>query len=318
MHNISIVIPIYRGQETLPALIMEIDSLRNLKTSPGGNSYAIFEVILIHDCGPDNSDLIIQSLKKKYNFIKPVWLTKNYGQHAATLAGIANSSGDWVVTIDEDGQQNPLDIPLLLDSALSQSKSLIYALPTNKPPHGFVRNLLSTFAKFISCKIIGNNQVKKFNSFRCISGETARALAAYSASGVYFDIGLFWITSSIGYCPIQLRTENRSSSYNLRNLLSHFWRLVMTSGTRPLRAITLLGVFSVSIALLALAYALYAKFFSESIVQGWTSILVITSFFSGCIMISLGVIAEYLASTLGIMMGKPLYVISTKPPRNLE
>jgi polyisoprenyl-phosphate glycosyltransferase len=315
-YRVSIVIPVYGGEKTLQILMDEIAPLTAGQITPAGIRFVISEVILVHDCGPDRSDLVLEALEAKYSFVRPVWLSRNYGQHPATMAGMASATGDWIATIDEDGQQNPLDIGCMLDRAVSDSLQLVYAQPTNPPPHGWLRNALSRTAKTITTKLLGNSRVGKFNSFRLVEGEIARTLAAYCGNGVYLDVGLFWITGRIGHCPVQLRNElARPSGYSYYRLLSHFWHLILTTGTRPLRLITLMGFGSLCLAIIITGYALYAKFFSNNPVQGWTSILIVVSFFSGVTLTSLGVIAEYLAVTMGIVMGRPLYVVSTKPTR---
>ena len=315
-NRISIVIPVYAGELTLPTLLAELLPLTQLQTTRGGNLYIVCEVLLVHDCGPDRSDKTIEALSAQHAFVQPVWLSRNYGQHAATLAGMASATGDWVVTLDEDGQQNPADISIMLDSALRSSLQLVYAKPTNAPPHGFLRNFLSRTVKGISTTLCGNISIGRFNSFRLVEGEIARTLAAYCGSGVYLDVGLLWITAYIGHCPVQLRNEmRRPSGYSYIKLISHFWRLILTSGTRPLRLITIMGFSSMILAILVAGYALYAKYYGQIPVQGWASLLIVVSFFSGSILASLGIIAEYLAVTLGIVMGKPLYVVSTRPTR---
>lgn len=318
LHHISLVIPVYRGENTLATLMQEIVALTTKQTSPEGADFKISEVLLVHDCGPDRSDKAIESLAAQYEFIRPVWLSRNFGQHAATLAGMASATGEWVVTIDEDAQQNPQDIGRMLDTALSGSLQLVYARPTNPPPHGWLRNLASLTAKTITSKIL-NSQIGKFNSFRLVDGEIARTLAAYCGNGVYLDVGLFWITGRIGHCPVELRIElDRPSGYSYIKLIGHFWNLVLTTGTRPLRLITLVGLFSMVLALVITSYALYGKFYGTVPVQGWTSLLIVVSFFSGAILTALGVIAEYLAVTMGIVMGKPLYVVASKPTRPVK
>lgn len=315
-HRISIVIPVYAGEHTLPTLITEIEPLTLAQTTPNGNSFIICEVILAHDCGPDRSDKTLETLSAQYPFVQPVWLSRNYGQHAATMAGMASATGDWVVTMDEDGQQNPTEIGSMLDSAISSSLQLVYAQPINPPPHGWLRNMLSKTAKEISTRMLGNRTIGRFNSFRLVDGEIARTLAAYCGNGVYLDVGLFWIAGRIGHCPVLLRNElGRPSGYSYLKLIGHFWSLILTTGTRPLRLITVLGFSSIVLAFAIAAYALYGKFYGQVPVQGWASLLIVVSFFSGSILAALGVIAEYLAVTMGIVMGKPLYVVSTKPTR---
>jgi polyisoprenyl-phosphate glycosyltransferase len=192
----------------------------------------------------------------------------------------------------------------------------VYARPTNRPPHGWLRNFLSRTAKAITAKVLGDSSIGRFNSFRLVDGEIARTLAAYCGNGVYLDVGLFWITGRIGHAPVKLRKEmGRSSGYSYIRLLSHFWHLILTTGTRPLRLITLLGFASVVVSIGIFGYALYGKYYGQTPVQGWASLLIVVSFFSGCILTALGVIAEYMAVTMTIAMGKPLYVVGTKPTR---
>lgn len=316
MLRVSLVIPVYRGAHTLPALLEEIAPLADQQTTPNGNGFVICEVLLVHDCGPDRSDTTLEALSTQYPFVQPVWLSRNYGQHAATMAGMASATGDWVVTMDEDGQQNPADIGCMLDSALGSSLQLVYAQPTNPPPHGWLRNFFSRTAKTISTKLLGNRSIGRFNSYRLVDGEIARTLAAFCGNGVYLDVGLFWVTGRIGHCPVQLRNElGRPSGYSYLKLFGHFWNLILTTGTRPLRLITVVGFFSMILAFAIAAYALYGKVYGQVPVQGWASLLIVVAFFSGSILTALGVIAEYLAVTMGIVMGKPLYVVSTKPTR---
>lgn len=313
-YSLSIVIPVYRGETTLPVVVERIRALVSPQTTPAGHLLAVREVILVHDCGPDDSERTITMLCQEHAFVRAVWLSRNYGQHAATLAGMASASGEWVVTMDEDGQQNPASIPDMLDAALQDSLQLVYAKPINPPPHGFVRNGLSRIAKRLSSGLLGNTALGSFNSFRLVDGEIARTLAAYCGSGVYLDVGLYWIAGRIGHCPVVLDAElGRPSGYSYLKLFGHFWNLVLTTGTRPLRLITIMGVFSLVLAIAIMSYALFAKLAGNVPVAGWTSLLIVVSLFSGAILTALGVIAEYLAVTMGIVMGKPLYVVMSKP-----
>lgn len=314
--RISIVVPVYAGETTLPALIEEIAPLTQVQTSAGGHAFEVVEVLLVHDCGPDRSDRTLEALSAAYPFVRPIWLSRNYGQHAATVAGMSAATGDWVVTIDEDRQQDPADIPALLDHALRGALQVVYAQPTNTLPYGWLRNTLSRTAKLISSRMLGHKTMGRFNSFRLVDGDIARTLAGYCANGVYLDVGLFWISGRVGHCPVLSRNELvRPSGYSYVKLIGHFWRLILTTGTRPLRLITLMGCASIVLSVMLGVYALAAKFYGQVPVQGWTSLVIVVAFFSGAILASLGVIAEYLAVTMGIVMGKPLFVVSAKPTR---
>src|SRR5215207_3405437 len=98
-HTIGVVVPVYRGETTLPALLEELDKLAASALTPRGHRFRVSEVVLVHDAGPDRSDLAIRALAERYPYVRPVWLARNFGQHAATLAGMASTSADWIVTM---------------------------------------------------------------------------------------------------------------------------------------------------------------------------------------------------------------------------
>jgi polyisoprenyl-phosphate glycosyltransferase len=317
VEHISIVIPVYQGEKSIESLVGEIARYFEPTSSAEGREYVVSEVLLVHDCGPDRSDVAIRQLAEKHTQIKPIWLTKNFGQHAATLAGMSSATGEWIVTMDEDGQHDPGDIGRMLDCAIDQELQLVYAQPINTPPHGVIRNATSRLSKRIGRLMMGNGAVEYFHSYRMVQGEVARSLAAYCGHGVYLDVGLLWIAGRVGRCRVHVRAqEGRASGYTYSRLLTHFWNMLLTAGTRPLRLITLLGFFSVAVALFLGVYALYEKMTGNVQVQGWASLVIVVSFFSGCILVSLGMIAEYLAVSMGIAMGKPLYVIGTRSSRS--
>jgi glycosyltransferase involved in cell wall biosynthesis len=313
---ISVVIPVFQGEHSLKPLIDEISAYFQDARTDSGHLMVVSEVLLVHDCGPDRSDLKISQMAQSYPQVKPIWLTRNFGQHAATLAGMSSATGDWIVTMDEDGQHSPEGISKLLDVALDNDLQVVYARPANKPPHTFLRNLTSRLSKRIGRAMTGREAVEYFHSFRIIRGEIGRSLAAYCGYGVFLDVGLLWVAGRIGQCPIKMRAESgRPSGYSFTRLLAHFWNMLLTAGTRPLRLITLLGFVSVVVALLIGGFALYEKVVGNVQVQGWSSLVIVVSFFSGCILLALGMIAEYLAVSIGIAMGKPLYVIGTRSSR---
>ena len=152
VHRISLVVPVYCGEKTLSTLIQEIAPLTKEQITPNGNRFVICDLLLVHDCGPDRSDKAIEALVHQYAFVQPIWLSRNYGQHAATLAGMASATGEWVVTIDEDGQQNPFDIRAMLDCALGSSLQLVYAKPINPPPHGWLAGSGDSNREASGCK----------------------------------------------------------------------------------------------------------------------------------------------------------------------
>lgn len=304
----------YQGATTLPGLLSEIDGLREGFTTPSGVHARVHEVVLVHDHGPDGSDVVMRELARQYDYVRTVWLSRNFGQHAATLAGMASSGGEWIVTLDEDGQHDPSEMGGLLDAALEADASVVYGKPVNEAPHGFVRNLASKGAKRVIELMVGGTETSSYQSYRLILGEVGRSVAAYAGAGVYLDVALGWVAGSPTTAPITLREEGgRRSGYNLRRLLSHFWRMVLSSGTRGLRLVSVLGV------VLGLAGVLFALFLavnrivSEQVPAGWTSLIVVMLLTSGAVLFSLGVVAEYIGVSVNMAMGKPLYLIVSDP-----
>jgi glycosyltransferase involved in cell wall biosynthesis len=312
-HTIGVVVPVYRGEATLPALLEELDRLATPTTTPRGNRFRVSEVILVHDAGPDRSDLAIRALAERYPYVRPVWLARNFGQHAATIAGMASSSADWIVTMDEDGQHDPAAIATMLDTALVTASPLVYAAPTNAAPHTTFRRASSWLAHGVA-RVLGAGGLQHFHSFRLVLGEVGRGLAAYCGESVYLDVALTWVVNRTAVCPVEMREERgRASGYSRRRLASHFWRLVLTSGTRPLRMVALFGALLSLGALLVLAWVIWARLTDSVPVEGWTSVMVVLLVTAGATLFSLGVVAEYLGIAAKSAMGKPLYLVVSDP-----
>lgn len=313
-HRISVVIPVYQGAATLRSVIAEVSPLVEGFTTPAGHAARVDEVVLAFDRGPDGSDVVIRELAEEHTWIKPVWLSRNFGQHAATLAGIASSGGDWVVTMDEDGQHDPAYVATLLDVALAQAADLVYAEPVNRPPHGFVRNSASKTSKRLLESVFGGGKASQFNSYRLILGEIARSVAAYAGNGVYLDVALGWVAANVVTAPVMLREEgDRRSGYSYRRLFAHFWRMILTSGTRGLRLVTGVGVLFFIGGILFALYLVVVRFAAGDIPEGWTSQMVLTALGFGVILVSLGIIAEYLGVAVNAALGKPAYLIVRDP-----
>jgi polyisoprenyl-phosphate glycosyltransferase len=313
-HACSVVVPVYRGEHTLDKLIDELSLFTDVQQTPAGRPWRVSEVVLVYDGGTDRSDVVIRRLALDHHFVRAVWLSRNFGQHAATLAGMSATGSEWIVTIDEDGQFDPRDIGRMLDVAVDRRAQLVYASPTNSPPHGLLRNLSSNVAKRVVTRLLTSGNLPRFSSFRLMLGDVGRGVAAYTGPGVYLDVALTWVFGRIEICPVAFREEyGRPSGYSYRSLLSHFWQLIISAGTRPLRLVSLVGAATtaggVGLALvLAIGHAL-----GDVTVQGYTSLAVILLLLGGAILFSLGIIAEYVGAAVRMAMGKPLYLITSDP-----
>lgn len=312
-HTVSIVIPVYQGERTLDTLIAEIAGVAHGSPTRADVPFRIAEVILVYDNGPDRSDVVIRALVEQYDFVRAIWLSRNFGQHAATLAGIASTSGDWIVTLDEDGQHDPREIANLLDVAVSARAQVVYGKPTNPPPHGAFRNAASKSAKALVNRLFVGANATDFNSYRLVLGSVGRGVAAYAGSGVYLDVALGWVAGKYATAPVTLRSEGRQSGYSLRRLIGHFLRLVLTSGTRGLRLVSILGVSFAILGVLLALWIIVIKLTTGISAQGFATTAVILFITSGAILFSLGIVAEYIGVSVNMAMGKPAYVITTDP-----
>lgn len=313
VQTVSVVIPVYRGEQTLPALVQELSAYFVPTRTPAGHQFVITEIIPVWDCGPDRSDATIRRLEHEVPEVHPVWLARNYGQHPATMAGMTASTGDWVVTMDEDGQHDPADIGGMLDMAVLRDCTLVYGSPDNKPPHGFLRNLTSKGSKFFLQKIAGARSAPLYQSYRLIMGDTARAVASYAGPSVYLDVALGWVNRRMTTAPVHLRLEGRESGYRYRSLFAHFWRMVITVGTRPLRLVTLTGVAVAAIGMLFTLVILIKVLVSPFPVQGWASMMCVSMLGIGATLFAIGIVAEYIGVMVNGSMGRPLYRVGPDP-----
>jgi undecaprenyl-phosphate 4-deoxy-4-formamido-L-arabinose transferase len=313
-HTITIVVPVYAGEKHLPRLIREIEPLTKGQLTPDGHPFRVAEVILVHDCGHDGSAGVMRDLAAAHEWVRPIWFSRNFGQHAATVAGMASSGSDWTVTMDEDGQHDPADIPALLDSGMRHQARLVYADPVNPAPHSAFRRMTSKWSKRILNLLSQGIDASVFHSFRLVLGEVGRSVAAYVGQGVYLDVALGWVAGMPATAPVTLRDEgDRRSGYSLRTLASHFWRMVLTSGTRGLRMVSVLGVFCALAGALLACWLVAVRLSGGNDVQGWTSLMVVTLLCAGAILFSLGVVAEYVGVAVNMAMGRPLYLIISDP-----
>ncbi len=311
----SVVVPVYRGEHTLDAVVGELAAWTAPRVSPGGHSFRVAEVLLVFDHGPDRSDEVIRKLAASHEWVKPVWLARNSGQHAATAAGVASSGSDWVVTMDEDGQHVPDDLGRMLDAAVEQGAGLVYARHRDGAPHRWWRNASSSMAKRMARWTAGAD-MEKFSSYRLLEGSRARAVTAYIGPRTFFDSALLWAFDVVAQVDATTRPEWRGTSgYSMKRLVSHFWTLVLSSGTRPLRLVSLLGLISSIVGIFTALVVVVRRFSSDYEAPGWASTVTVQLVIGGLILFSIGVVAEYIGALLRGAQGKPLYIIVDDPAR---
>ena len=308
------MIPIYRGALTIDSLVEQMLPYRDVSVSKDGHSFVISEIILVHDCGPDDSAQVLHQLAEEMApYLRVVWLARNSGQHAATVAGIASSAATWIVTMDEDGQHHPADISLLLDCAILNQSYLVYGRAHAGAPHAIWRNATSKVAKS-AARVLAGSDLTAFTSFRFMEGSRARAVSAYVGQRTYLDSALTWTFDRSVTCVVPARAERRSGSgYSFSRLLSHFWTLVLSSGNRPLRIVTAIGLTASVLGFGGAAAIAWRRVQYGYNAPGWASVVVSQFVIGGLILFALGVVAEYVGALLRIAQGRPPYVVVNDP-----
>jgi glycosyltransferase involved in cell wall biosynthesis len=312
--TVSVVIPVYRGQATLPELVREIAQLTEPQVSPAGRPFKVSELLLVWDRGPDTSDEVLRDLAGSFPFVRIVWLSRNFGQHPATLAGMTSSTGTWIVTMDEDGQHDPTAIGSMLDAAYANRAELVYASPIDPPPHPFLRNIASKITKWLFVRLLATSDFEEFNSYRLILGEVGRSSAAYTGPGVYLDVALSWVVSNVSLCPVAMRVEGRPpGSYTAKKLFGHFGRLLVSSGARPLAFVSIVGFLVFLVGIAWSIWILWQAAIGVATPAGWTSTFVGLLLIGGLTLFSLGIIAQYVRVASDSALGRPLYVVVSDP-----
>ena len=222
--HLSTVTPVYQGEKYLRDLVAQ---LLVLKTSleAEGCPVVLSEAIFVDDGSIDQSSVVLAELQGVHPWVKVIQLSRNFGQHPATIAGILHSGGDWVATLDEDLQHPPEKLPRLLKQAIAGSLDVVYAHPEGSVHGSAMRDTLSRLYKRMLSQLSGNPHVRQFNSFRMLRGSVARAAAALCGHETYLDVSLCWFTNRIGSVSLPLRDirylADKKSGYNFWSLLRH-------------------------------------------------------------------------------------------------
>jgi glycosyltransferase involved in cell wall biosynthesis len=279
-------------------------------------------MILVDDAAIDGSAAIADRLAEAHPWVVALHLSRNFGQHAATTAGILHSSGAWVATVDEDLQHPPSRILELLERAVGERRDLVYAKPLGGVHASVFRDASSRGFKALMRRLTGNANLSDFNSFRLVRGSIGRAAASVSTHDTYLDICLSWFTQRVTTVEMDLRDDryiqNGKSGYSLKSLLSHAWRMFFSSQIQILRTGAVAGVTILSMSLLGILYFLIVKlFFPEQITaDGWTSLFLAICFFGGLSALMLGITLQYLSTLVLQAHGKPAFFVVDRSADN--
>lgn len=301
----SVVVPVFRSAATLRELCFRVKSVFESM----GES---FEIVLVEDSGGDASWDVMQELHAEDQRVRIARLARNFGQHNALMCGFSLARAPFVITMDDDLQNPPEEIPKLIQGLKKADLDVVIGVPEERQ-HSLLRNMGSALHNVVVSS--GNSQVAhvRLSSFRIIRRELVEALNAMSGPNPVVGLMLLKLTDKIGNVIVEHHERSSGrSTYTPRKLIRLFAFGLFYHSDLPLKGILYLGVACLGLSLLLGLYYLLLSLAGAIKVSGWTTIVLLILFFSGTTMLCLGVIGEYLRRILQEVRGTPAYVIREK------
>lgn len=301
--KISVVIPVYNGEGSLQELA---DRLVTTLQATGFD----FEIILIDDFSRDNSWERIIKLKEKYPaWIKGVKLSRNFGQHMAIICGLNLSTGDLVVTMDDDLQHPPEEIPKLLGKWKETQADVVYGLYDTSYGHGKARGMASNFVKKTSTTF-SENSFGNGSSFRLLSRKLVDKLILRPQQFVFIDEIIYWYTTDVTGIPVEHhQRKSGKSNYGYFRLIKLYLHVIVHFTALPLQLMTWGGIILSFISFLIGIYFILKKMLFNVPVEGYTSLIVAVMFSTSLMLICFGILGKYIHQVYQLQNGKPPYTI---------
>ncbi|WP_460878318.1 glycosyltransferase family 2 protein [Rhodanobacter koreensis] len=298
--DVSIVVPVYGGSAALPELCRRLDQVMQ---SAGLDH----EVILVDDRGQAEAWGVICTVAAQYPRVRGLRLGRNFGQHAATICGIAHARGEWIVTMDDDLEHPPESVPALL-AAGGDDYPLVYGVFA-KRTHAAYRNLSSELMRRMLKRAFPDLN-EDYCSFRAIHAPLAKQLDRFGLNRPYIDGMLSWLTSSTRSVSVpHEQRQHGESTYTMRKLLSHAANIFVTFSYLPLRIATFGGAALASLSFLYLLYVIYGRLSGSITDPGYASLMSVVLFACGIQLLILGVVGEYVGRLMGATFRRPVYVV---------
>jgi glycosyltransferase involved in cell wall biosynthesis len=299
--GLSVVIPVFNSSEALPELVERL-------TTVLPSCARTAEILLVDDGSADDSWRTIQKLAEREPMVRGIALSRNYGQHNALLAGIRDASGEIIVTMDDDLQHRPEEIPRLLN-VLTADIDIVYGR-AREEEHGFFRSAGSRFSKLAMALTLGWQWASKVSSFRAFRPWLVGAFAHTSDPFVNLDVILSWTTDRVEATTVEMdRRKYGESNYSFRKLVRHTVTMVTAFSAVPLRLVAWMGVCMATFGVVVLAWVLGRLLITGDSVPGFPFLASTIALFSGATLMSLGIIGDYLGRMHFRSMGRPPYWI---------
>ncbi|MCB0359049.1 MAG: glycosyltransferase family 2 protein [Bdellovibrionales bacterium] len=311
--DISVVIPVYGYKEKLCELIERVrHALDNCVSEEAAQTY---EIILIDDCGPGSAWDELCRLHQQFPEVAIVRLTRNFGQHNALMCGLSLAQGNRIVTLDDDLQNPPEEIPRLLRALEQNEADVVYGVARSPEASPF-RKFGSRIMQAAYSSSFGSRT--RISSFRAMRRDLAKRITSYNKSFTFIDGLITWHTQSVATLEVEhhARQEGRSG-YSTRRLIVHALDVLTNFSVFPLRLTSLVGVTMAAFAMFVGFYYLLRYMIIGIPVPGYTSIVVSVTLLAGVQLLSLGIIGEYLGRLHLNVSGRPQFEIREAKQRRL-
>ncbi len=302
MKKVSFVIPCYRSEHTLPHVVAEIENKMQQLTQ------YTYDIYLVNDCSPDGTLAVIRRLCAEHENIKGISFSRNFGQHAALMAGLRHSDGDYVVCLDDDGQTPADEVDKLLDK-LEEGYDAVYAKYEHKQ-HSAFRNLGSKVNELMTRMMLNKPAELYISSYFAVRRFVVEDMVRYENSYPYVIGLVLRTTKNITNVIVHHRErEEGSSGYTLKKLFGLWFNGFTAFSVKPLRIATAIGSCSAGVGFLYGIYTIIKRLVNPDVPMGFSSTMAAIVFFGGMIMVMLGLIGEYVGRIYISLNNSPQYVI---------
>ena len=303
MPKFSFVIPCYRSEKTITTVVDEIKS--EMASKRPGDDY---EIVLVNDCSPDNVWSVIEKLAEMEKNVIGINLAKNFGQHSALLAGYGKCSGEYVVSLDDDGQA-PLDALNDLIAKMEEGYDVVYAYY-----HEIKQNLFRRFGSWMAGMMgkfmLDPPKDMKGSSFYIARGFVIKEMCKYKNAYPYLVGLVLRVTRKIAWVETNHRSRlEGTSGYSFARLLGLWLNGFTAFSVKPLRVSTFLGMFFAVLGFIYAIVIVVQKCLGIIGVAGWSSIIALMLIIGGCVLVMLGLIGEYVGRIYICINDSPQYVI---------
>lgn len=289
----SIVIPVYNSEKTLEKLYKRVVSVFEKMTD------TTFEMILVDDSSKDNSYEIMQKLHERDGRVKIVQLASNYGQHCALLCGFSYATGEYVITMDDDLQHPPEEIPKLIAKLNSREDLDVVIGAYAEKKHGVIRNFGTYLVSKITSYVFHQDKNLKLTSFRLMRKFVVKAMCEMHVNLPRVGYLLLHVSNRIENVVVEHDARiYGKSGYTFRRLVKDFINNILTNSSFPLIVVRDIGIISFVLSIIMSIYYLVRYILYGVSVQGWTTLVLLVLLYFGIVLLAIGIIGEYLMRIL--------------------